>query len=354
MQPGDYVCLHEYWIDTADIDNRWHCGRWTMVPQLAGKAIAITECGRDIVEGHGQAGWQKTCNADTFIADLRKYSSVMSMTPGVKGGTVFQAGSSDTQWAAFNVAGIWGRVVSEYTVAVTPPVIPPVIPPATLVIDGRCMDEQQFRAHINDIQFDQGFTPLRIYLHHTAIPTLASWNGAATIEAMRKTYQGYGWTAGPHLFVAPDGIWLFTPLNKRGIGVTDHNYGSWHLEMVGNYNEALPAGKVLELTLWALKLMFKKIGLGYSALLFHRDDDVTSCPGTAISHGWVTARLTQAGGLSEGLPNEETATDAKTLVVKARWWMEEWQRTADANFALRAEDIRLSLIDLLYRAENAL
>lgn len=50
---------------------------------------------------------------------------------------------------------------------------------------------------------------------------------------------------------------------------------------------------------------------------------------------------------------DETATDAKTLVQKCRWWLEEMQRQAEAGNAAYAERIRLSLIQLLYRAENS-
>jgi len=55
----------------------------------------------------------------------------------------------------------------------------------------------------------------------------------------------------------------------------------------------------------------------------------------------------------EGLPTDETATDAKTLVQKARWWLEEEQRQREAGNTAYAERIRLALIQLLYRAERA-
>lgn len=135
MHPGDYVCLHEYAIDNADIDNRWHCGRWTKVPQLAGKPIAVTEFNRDVVEGRGQPGWQKTTDASGFKADLRKYSALLTQYPNVKGATVFQDGSSDPQWSPFGVASIWRDVVAEYTISA--PVAPPAPPPH----EGLPMDE---------------------------------------------------------------------------------------------------------------------------------------------------------------------------------------------------------------------
>lgn len=50
MWPTDFVGMHCYWVDYADISNPWHTARWTLPeikPYLDGKKIAVTECGRD-------------------------------------------------------------------------------------------------------------------------------------------------------------------------------------------------------------------------------------------------------------------------------------------------------------------
>jgi hypothetical protein len=110
----DLVGLHEYWSDYADIGNRWHCGRWTMAPELGGKPIVVTECGRDIVEQHGQAGWQRSCTAAEYMADLRCYSRLLDAYPNVVGATVYQVGAIDPKWKPFDVTAIWPQIVSEY------------------------------------------------------------------------------------------------------------------------------------------------------------------------------------------------------------------------------------------------
>lgn len=56
---------------------------------------------------------------------------------------------------------------------------------------------------------------------------------------------------------------------------------------------------------------------------------------------------------SAPLPNDEQG-NAKLLAVKARWWAEEMQRCFEAGNLARAEAIRLSLIQLLYRLEMML
>lgn len=114
MQDGDWLGLHEYWSDSADLSNMWHVGRWRLVPELDGIPIVVTECGRDVVEGQGAAGWRRTCNADEFLADLRVYNSILMEQDRVLGATVFTGGRIYEQWRHFDVNDIWPRVVAEY------------------------------------------------------------------------------------------------------------------------------------------------------------------------------------------------------------------------------------------------
>jgi hypothetical protein len=53
------------------------------------------------------------------------------------------------------------------------------------------------------------------------------------------------------------------------------------------------------------------------------------------------------------MPNNEQGTPA-VLANKSRWWMEEMQRQYEVGNLARAQAIRLSLIALLYRLEQAL
>jgi murein DD-endopeptidase MepM/ murein hydrolase activator NlpD len=66
------------------------------------------------VEGKGQPGWQRTCSAEEFLGDLKEYNDLLESWPNVVGATVFQAGSIDPQWAAFDATPVWPRVISEY------------------------------------------------------------------------------------------------------------------------------------------------------------------------------------------------------------------------------------------------
>jgi len=134
MWPTDFVGMHCYWVNYADISNPWHTARWTLPevkPYLDGKQLVVTECGRDVVEmgkdaqGNviykGKAGWKLTCTAAEYMADLRAYSRLLDAYPNVVGATVYQVGAIDDQWKPFDVTAIWPQVVSEYAEGGTVP-----------------------------------------------------------------------------------------------------------------------------------------------------------------------------------------------------------------------------------------
>lgn len=138
MAPGDFVGLHEYWADETDLSNRWLCGRWSLVPQLAGKPIVVTECGRDAIGSRGQPGWRRTCGPDTFLSELRAYNALMEQFPNVVGATVFTTPGPGGTWSDFDPTPIWPQVVASYSnpqsypgiaVPAPPPPQPPPSPP---------------------------------------------------------------------------------------------------------------------------------------------------------------------------------------------------------------------------------
>jgi hypothetical protein len=123
LRPDDFIGLHEYWVDTPDIGNRWHCGRWT-IPAIASvlgnTRIVITECGRDVVEGRGLPGWRRTCNTEDFLWDLEEYDALLRQFPNVVGATVF---TLDPNWPDFDATSLWPQVVFRYSLTPTP--VPP-------------------------------------------------------------------------------------------------------------------------------------------------------------------------------------------------------------------------------------
>lgn len=140
--------------------------------------------------------------------------------------------------------------------------------------------------------------PSRVVLHHTYKPDEATWAGLASMRAMQRFYAGKGWKAAPHIFAAPDGIWLATPMGMIGIHAGANN-GSlaqgWYsigLEMVGFFDTRLPSGPVWEYTRAVIRGIARRVARSAAELLaFHRDTSEKTCPGSAVTRGWVLAEL---------------------------------------------------------------
>lgn len=172
-----------------------------------------------------------------------------------------------------------------------------VIKSPPMEIIGECLSNDEFVRYVEALDIPNPL-PTRIFLHHTWKPTPETWRGLSTIMAMKAYYERQlwrdsqgrlreGWTAGPHLFVAQDGIWLFSDLRYDGVGVYGHNYRTRHLEMVGDYDVNKPTDPILESTIVALGALHERLGLDVHKLNFHRDFSSKSCPGWAVTKEWI-------------------------------------------------------------------
>jgi len=128
----------------------------------------------------------------------------------------------------------------------------------------------------------------KIILHHTW-DTVWQWKRRkVSIPYYKKMYEEKGWKAGPHIFAAPEGIWLFTNIDIQGIHANAGNNGSVGIEMVGRYDKKPPSGKVWKNTKAVLKTLLKKFNLSVKDIHFHREyNPKKSCPGKAITKKWL-------------------------------------------------------------------
>jgi len=151
-------------------------------------------------------------------------------------------------------------------------------------------------------RYDFGpIAPSRLVLHHTFIPTVDQWAGLRSMQGMQRFYAGKGWTAAPHIYAGPDGIWLFTPLHAVGIHAGTGNSGTlngkfWYsigLEMVGAYDQVRPSGAVWENAKAVIGGISKRLGIAPRQLIsFHRDyTNQKSCPGWAVTKDWVVGEV---------------------------------------------------------------
>jgi hypothetical protein len=106
---------------------------------------------------------------------------------------------------------------------------------------------------------------------------------ALNLESYYRDQQG--WSAGPHLFVADDFIWVFTALTTSGVHSPSWNGISWGVEIVGNYEQEPFSPGVRENAVDALAVLHAVRGIGPDTLRFHKEDPKTThknCPGKNI------------------------------------------------------------------------
>src|SRR5262245_65423680 len=84
------------------------------------------------------------------------------------------------------------------------------------------------------------------------------------------------WSAGPHLFVADDVIWAFTPLNVSGVHSPSWNAISWGVELVGDYATEPFGDAVRNNAVVAVAGLHKLAGLDHYTLRLHREDTLTT------------------------------------------------------------------------------
>jgi hypothetical protein len=146
--------------------------------------------------------------------------------------------------------------------------------------------------------------PSRVVGHHTYVPDERTWAGLATMRAMQRFYAGKGWPAAPHLYSAPDGIWLFNPLDRPGIHANAGNcnleyqrpvwgrgtltWWSIGLEMVWNGDRSAPSGPVWEQAVIVMGSLSRKLGIPPETLIrFHNEYSPKTCPGRHVTKAAV-------------------------------------------------------------------
>ncbi|MBU0577190.1 peptidoglycan recognition protein family protein [Patescibacteria group bacterium] len=157
-------------------------------------------------------------------------------------------------------------------------------------IINRKLGLHEFEDYIRSYNF--GTEPAnKLVIHHTWRPTKEQWQGQASINGLKGYYERKGWSAGPHLFIAEDGIWLFSPMRKDGIHAGSLNHRTIGIEIVGDYDDNKWDGKTKYNALGAIKALMFYLHLENRDVLFHRDASPKSCPGWAITKEWLFEEL---------------------------------------------------------------
>jgi hypothetical protein len=177
-------------------------------------------------------------------------------------------------------------------------------------IEGKGFTKEDFTRYAQSVQFTN-WRPQFVVLHNTYIPKLADWHQVPGSQRMQNLQSYYRdtqhWSAGPHLFVADDLIWVFTPLNKQGVHSPSWNAISWGVELVGDYSVEAFSPEVQANATSALADLHALAGIDPNTLKLHREDPKTShknCPGGNVVKSAVCALVMAA--LSNNYPGEHT------------------------------------------------
>lgn len=161
----------------------------------------------------------------------------------------------------------------------------------------RSFSKEEFQNYVDGIPLIN-WRPQFAVLHNTAIPRFDQWHdapGARRMAGLAAYYRDeQKWSGGPHLFVADDYIWVFTPLTVPGVHAPSWNAISWGVEMVGDYDhEELPPA-LFDNTISALATLCRKIRQPAETIRLHKEDPLTthrSCPGVRVKKAEVISRV---------------------------------------------------------------
>ena len=166
-------------------------------------------------------------------------------------------------------------------------------------IIGRSFSPDEFESYVETLKFGV-WRPRFVVVHNTSAPDLKTWSDwqirarPVTDEQWAQNLVGYyrdqqHWSAGPHLFVTPRGILVFSLLTGPGTHAPSWNSVSWGVETVGEFEREPFNGSVKANLIAALAILHAAAGLqltpysrGVRGLHFHKEDPKTthkSCPG---------------------------------------------------------------------------
>src|SRR6266850_1981676 len=166
-------------------------------------------------------------------------------------------------------------------------------------IVGRGFRPQEFKDYVSTLTFGE-WRPQFAVVHNTSSPRLSQWHSTPGEQRMRNLEEYYRdeqrWSAGPHLFIADDLIWVFTPLITSGVHSPSWNGISWGVEMVGEYEEEEFSPAVRDNTVDALATLHAWRGLDPKTIRFHKEDPKTThktCPGRKVDKADLIARIAE-------------------------------------------------------------
>lgn len=151
------------------------------------------------------------------------------------------------------------------------------------------MHPRQFAEYIRNLKVSRKID--KIIFHHTSSP-INTWQGSGSMLHYWNLYRSRGWKAGPHLFIAPDAIWLFSPIKKIGKGVEGNNKGVIHIEVVGRYFDGPPVNPELCFNIAIVtRLLMSKFELYPKDLINHFFYNKNANETPYINRNWLESQM---------------------------------------------------------------
>lgn len=173
-------------------------------------------------------------------------------------------------------------------------------------IVGRGFAAEAFRQYVGNLSFG-AWRPQFVVVHNTWQPRLSQWHSTPGEQRMRNFEHYYrdekGWSGGPHLFVADDLIWVFTPLTLPGVHSPSWNGISWGVEIVGDFDREQFDGAVRDNAVTALATLHAWRAIDPATLRLHKEDPKTThktCPGKNVEKAELIRRVEARIGAEVG------------------------------------------------------
>ncbi len=148
-----------------------------------------------------------------------------------------------------------------------------------------------------------GFT-----IHNTYRPNEAQWRGMTSMRRMRDGYIAKGWTAGPHLYLAPIcqkptdvGIWQMTPLTHPGIHAGPCNSQYLGIETVADWDAYPPTEAQYEYLISVLVIL-ARAWQRTTITVHHECMPGRTCPGRFLSASQLRATFMRRLSAPPSLP----------------------------------------------------
>lgn len=156
-------------------------------------------------------------------------------------------------------------------------------------IVGKRFSKSEFYEYAKSVIPSSSWKGSFVVLHNTGSPNLSQRPSGLTsqhIQNLKAYYEGQGWSAGPHLFCDQNGIWVFSPLDKKGVHSPSWNSISYGIEQVGDFDiDNYMSGegeKVRDNAIAAIAIISKLAKIDSTTLKLHKSDPKTdhkNCPG---------------------------------------------------------------------------